>query len=82
MKHPKPSFNAQTKVKLMNVEVEGIVNSLVYEALNAYLDENPTVAGRSSTNPHPPPAPARPHARRVTHTQVRDDRRWPTRQAG
>lgn len=44
VKHPKPSFNAQTKVKLMNVEVEGIVNSLVYEALNAYLDENPTVA--------------------------------------
>jgi DNA gyrase subunit B len=46
VKHPKPSFNAQTKVKLMNVEVEGIVNSLVYEALNAYLDENPTIAKR------------------------------------
>jgi DNA gyrase subunit B len=46
VKHPKPSFNAQTKVKLMNVEVEGIVNSLVYEALNAYLDENPAIAKR------------------------------------
>ncbi|MBV6497953.1 MAG: Type 2 topoisomerase subunit B [Prosthecobacter sp.] len=46
VKHPKPSFNAQTKVKLMNVEVEGIVNSLVYEALNAYLDENPVIAKR------------------------------------
>lgn len=44
VKHPSPSFNAQTKVKLMNVEVEGIVNSLVYEALTTYLDENPQVA--------------------------------------
>jgi DNA gyrase subunit B len=46
VKHPKPSFNAQTKVKLMNVEVEGVVNSMVYETLSAYLDENPTVAKR------------------------------------
>jgi len=44
VKHPNPSFNAQTKVRLMNVEVEGIVNSLVYEAMMTYLDENPAVA--------------------------------------
>lgn len=46
VKHPNPSFNAQTKVKLMNVEVEGIVNSLVYDALMVYLDHNPQVARR------------------------------------
>lgn len=46
VKHPSPSFNAQTKVKLMNVEVEGIVNSLVYEALMTYLDDNPQIAKR------------------------------------
>lgn len=46
IKHPNPSFNAQTKVRLMNVEVEGIVNSLVYDALMAYLDENPDVADK------------------------------------
>ncbi|TLD68874.1 DNA gyrase subunit B [Phragmitibacter flavus] len=44
VKHPNPSFNAQTKVRLMNVEVEGIVNSLVYEAMMTFLDENPSVA--------------------------------------
>jgi DNA gyrase subunit B len=44
VKHPNPSFNAQTKVRLMNVEVEGIVNSLVYEAMMTYLDEHPAVA--------------------------------------
>lgn len=44
VKHPNPSFNAQTKVKLMNVEVEGIVNSLIYDGLTHYLDNNPPVA--------------------------------------
>ena len=46
VKHPNPSFNAQTKVRLMNVEVEGIVNSLVYDALMTFLDENPAEADK------------------------------------
>ena len=41
---PNPRFNAQTKVKLVNAEIEGIVSSCVYEGLLAFLEENPGVA--------------------------------------
>jgi DNA gyrase subunit B len=41
---PDPQFEGQTKTKLGNSEVEGIVNSLVYEALTKYLEENPSIA--------------------------------------
>jgi DNA gyrase subunit B len=41
---PEPQFQAQTKGKLNNVEVEGIVNSVVGEYLNSFLEENPKVA--------------------------------------
>ncbi len=43
VKHPNPSFNAQTKAKLVNPEVEGIVSSIVYEGLMTYFDQNPPV---------------------------------------
>src|SRR5581483_5492930 len=43
---PDPPFEAQTKFKLGNSEVEGIVNSLVYEQLGKYLEENPNIAKR------------------------------------
>ena len=33
-----------SKVKLVNGEVEGVVNSVVYEGLMRYFDENPDVA--------------------------------------
>ena len=39
-----PQFEGQTKDKLGNSEVEGIVNSLAGEKLKAYLEENPSVA--------------------------------------
>src|SRR5581483_10860814 len=39
-----PQFESQTKVKLSNNEVEGIVNTIVYEKLSEYLEENPSVA--------------------------------------
>ena len=39
-----PQFESQTKVKLNNTEVEGIVNSAVGEFLNRYLEENPKTA--------------------------------------
>jgi len=39
--HPDPVFESQTKVKLNNPEVEGIVASVVYEFLTAYLEKNP-----------------------------------------
>ncbi len=41
---PEPKFESQTKVKLNNGEVEGIVNSLVGEHLNNYLEQNPRTA--------------------------------------
>lgn len=41
-----PQFEGQTKTKLGNSEVEGIVNSIVGEALSEFLEENPAVAKR------------------------------------
>ena len=38
---PDPQFEAQTKVKLTNPEVEGIVQSVMGEGLTKYLEENP-----------------------------------------
>ncbi len=39
-----PQFEGQTKMKLGNSEVRGMVDSLVAEQLSAYLEENPQVA--------------------------------------
>lgn len=39
---PEPQFEAQTKVKLVNAEVEGIVQSVMGEGLLKYLEENPS----------------------------------------
>lgn len=44
IKHPSPSFESQTKVKLVTPEVEGIVSSAVYDGLMTYFDANPPVA--------------------------------------
>jgi len=44
--HPDPLFESQTKIKLNNPEVEGIVNSVVYEFLTEYLEKNPKEAAR------------------------------------
>ena len=41
---PEPQFEGQTKSKLGNNEVKGIVDSIVYESLSLYLEENPSVA--------------------------------------
>ncbi|MEQ9406169.1 MAG: DNA gyrase subunit B [Fuerstiella sp.] len=41
---PDPQFESQTKVKLTNPEVEGIVQSVVGEGLLKYLEENPSSA--------------------------------------
>jgi len=41
-----PQFEGQTKTKLGNSEVKGIIESLVNEQLAAYLEENPTNAKR------------------------------------
>jgi DNA gyrase subunit B len=39
-----PQFEGQTKTKLGNSEVKGIVESIVNEQLSTYLEENPAVA--------------------------------------
>jgi DNA gyrase subunit B len=41
---PEPQFEGQTKTKLGNSEIEGIVNSAVGEFFGAYLEENPRTA--------------------------------------
>jgi DNA gyrase subunit B len=44
VKLPNPRFESQTKVKLVNTEIEGIVSSIVYEGLMSFFDSNPPTA--------------------------------------
>ncbi|WP_322792999.1 DNA gyrase subunit B, partial [Bellilinea sp.] len=44
IKHPDPQFESQTKVKLMNPEVQTYVQQVVGEAFYAFLEENPSAA--------------------------------------
>jgi DNA gyrase subunit B len=44
VKMPNPRFNSQTKAKLVNTEIEGVVGSVVYEGLQSHFDENPAIA--------------------------------------
>jgi DNA gyrase subunit B len=44
VQHPEPQFNSQTKERLNNLEVEGIVSGVVAEVLSRYLEENPKEA--------------------------------------
>ena len=41
IKHPDPQFESQTKVKLMNPEVQTYVQSVVLDTVSTFLDENP-----------------------------------------
>lgn len=43
VKIPEPQFEGQTKTKLGNGEVRGIVDAVVYEKLSTYFEENPTI---------------------------------------
>jgi DNA gyrase subunit B len=44
VKHPDPQFESQTKVKLMNAEVQTLVQQVVAEGFGTFLEENPREA--------------------------------------
>jgi DNA gyrase subunit B len=44
VKHPDPQFESQTKVKLMNPEVQTYVQQVVGEAFGTFLEQNPQAA--------------------------------------
>ncbi len=46
VKHPDPQFESQTKVKLLNPEVQGAVSQVVTEAFNEFLEMNSREARR------------------------------------
>ncbi|MFH1771678.1 MAG: DNA topoisomerase (ATP-hydrolyzing) subunit B [Candidatus Omnitrophota bacterium] len=46
VKIPNPQFEGQTKTKLGNSEVEGIVSSVALEALNSFFEQTPSVANK------------------------------------
>lgn len=46
VKHPEPQFESQTKVKLLNAEVQGAVSQVVSEALQEFMEVNARDARR------------------------------------
>jgi DNA gyrase subunit B len=46
VKIPRPQFEGQTKTKLGNTEVKGIVEAIINDRLGQFLEENPAVAKR------------------------------------
>jgi len=44
VKIKQPQFEGQTKTKLGNSEVKGLVEAVVYDKLGSYFEENPTIA--------------------------------------
>ena len=46
IKVPEPQFEGQTKTKLGNGEVKGLVDGIVYDGLQAFMEQNPSVARR------------------------------------
>jgi len=49
IKMKEPQFEGQTKTKLGNSEMKGIIDSMVSVALSEYLQENPAIAGKIAT---------------------------------
>jgi DNA gyrase subunit B len=46
---PEPQFEGQTKAKLGNAMVKGLVDTLVYDKLSSFFEENPVVAKKILT---------------------------------
>ncbi|MBN1303284.1 MAG: DNA topoisomerase (ATP-hydrolyzing) subunit B [Anaerolineales bacterium] len=70
VKHPDPQFESQTKVKLMNAEVQTYVQQVVVEAFGTYLEENPS-AGRAIVSKCLTSARARDAARKARDLVIR-----------
>jgi DNA gyrase subunit B len=70
IKHPDPQFESQTKVKLMNPEVQTLVQQVVSEAFNSFLEENPS-AGKAIVGKCLTSARARDAARKARDLVIR-----------
>jgi DNA gyrase subunit B len=70
IKHPDPQFESQTKVKLMNPEVQTLTQQVVGEAFGAFLEENPS-AGKAIVQKCLTSARARDAARKARDLVIR-----------
>jgi DNA gyrase subunit B len=70
IKHPDPQFESQTKVKLMNPEVQTYVQQVVSEAFSDFLEANPS-AGKSIVQKCLTSARARDAARKARDLVIR-----------
>ena len=70
IKHPDPQFESQTKVKLMNPEVQTYVQQVVGESFSAFLEENPS-AGKAIVQKCLTSARARDAARKARDLVIR-----------
>ena len=70
VKHPDPQFESQTKVKLMNPEVQTLATQVVGEAFRSFLEENPT-AGKAIVSKCLTSARARDAARKARDLVIR-----------
>ncbi len=70
IKHPDPQFESQTKVKLMNPEVQTLTQQVVGEAFRTFLEENPA-AGKAIVSKCLTSARARDAARKARDLVIR-----------
>jgi len=70
IKHPDPQFESQTKVKLMNPELQTYTQQVVGEAFSTFLEENPS-AGKAIVSKCLTSARARDAARKARDLVIR-----------
>ena len=70
VKHPDPQFESQTKVKLMNPEVQTMAQQVIGDAFSTYLEENPA-AGKAIVQKCLTSARARDAARKARDLVIR-----------
>jgi DNA gyrase subunit B len=70
IKHPDPQFESQTKVKLMNAEVQTMAQQVIGDAFSTFLEENPS-AGKAIVQKCLTSARARDAARKARDLVIR-----------